>query len=75
MVAQAGLTAWARVGMVHVPASPGLPGPALGYGPIMKAAAIRSYLWLFWTLAIAGVVLDQASKYGIFAWLYSDGTP
>jgi signal peptidase II len=44
------------------------------HGSIMKATA-RSYLWLFWTLAIAGVALDQASKYGIFAWLYSDGTP
>jgi lipoprotein signal peptidase len=41
----------------------------------MKAVAVRSYLWLFWTIAIAGVIADQASKYGIFAWLYSDGTP
>jgi lipoprotein signal peptidase len=28
---------------------------------------------LFWTLAIVGVAADQASKYGIFRWLYNDG--
>jgi signal peptidase II len=28
-----------------------------------------SYRWLFWTLALLGLAADQASKYGIFAWL------
>ena len=41
----------------------------------MKVVAERSYIWLFWVLAIVGVTADQASKYGIFAWLYSDGEP
>jgi signal peptidase II len=41
----------------------------------MKALNDRSYLWLFWLLAVIGVAADQGSKYGIFAWLYSDGTP
>jgi lipoprotein signal peptidase len=34
--------------------------------------AERSYRWLFWGLAGAGVVLDQVCKYGVFAWLYAD---
>src|SRR5262245_23948553 len=29
-----------------------------------------SYRRLFWTLALIGFAADQASKYGIFAWLY-----
>src|SRR5690348_13120669 len=29
----------------------------------------RSYRILLWTLALTGLVLDQASKYGVFAWL------
>lgn len=41
----------------------------------MKPATTRSYLWLFAVLAAVGLVADQASKYGIFAWLYSDGKP
>jgi lipoprotein signal peptidase len=41
----------------------------------MKAHAARSYLWLFWLLAAVGLAADQASKYGIFHWLYADGTP
>ena len=41
----------------------------------MKPATTRSYLWLFWVLAVLGLVADQTSKYGIFAWLYSDGKP
>jgi signal peptidase II len=41
----------------------------------MKAPADRSYVWLFWLLATIGLAADQASKYGIFAWLYNDGTP
>jgi signal peptidase II len=32
-------------------------------------AANPSYRWLFWTLAILGLCLDQGSKYGVFAWL------
>jgi lipoprotein signal peptidase len=32
--------------------------------------AERSYRGLFWGLAFCGVVLDQASKYGMFRWLY-----
>jgi lipoprotein signal peptidase len=35
--------------------------------------AQRSYRWLFWVLAVGGVLLDQAAKYGIFRWLYADG--
>lgn len=33
----------------------------------------RSYRWLFWTLALAGFAVDQASKYGIFYGLYTNG--
>lgn len=33
----------------------------------------RSYRWLFWCLALTGLVLDQASKYAVFTWLYNDG--
>jgi signal peptidase II len=32
--------------------------------------ANRSYRWLFWSLAVLGLLLDQGSKYGVFAWLY-----
>jgi signal peptidase II len=35
----------------------------------MMTAANPSYRWLFWTLAILGLCLDQGSKYGVFAWL------
>jgi signal peptidase II len=35
----------------------------------MTTTANRSYRWLFWTLAILGLCLDQGSKYGVFAWL------
>src|SRR5262245_26987641 len=31
----------------------------------------RSYRWLFWLLALIGFAADQATKYSIFAWLYS----
>jgi len=34
----------------------------------------RSYRKLFWGLAAAGLVLDQATKYGVFRWLYDDHT-
>lgn len=33
----------------------------------------RSYRWLFVTLAVLGLASDQATKYGVFRWLY-DGT-
>lgn len=33
----------------------------------------RSYLWLFWLLALAGAGADQVSKYGVFRWLYVEG--
>jgi lipoprotein signal peptidase len=36
----------------------------------MSATATRSFRWLFWTLALLGLALDQGSKYGIYAWLY-----
>ncbi len=39
----------------------------------MSTQAERSYRWLFWCLALIGFTVDQASKYGVFAWLY-DGT-
>jgi signal peptidase II len=29
----------------------------------------RTYLWIFWTLALVGLVLDQATKYGVHAYL------
>jgi lipoprotein signal peptidase len=31
--------------------------------------AERSFRWLFWVLALSGILLDQASKYGVFLWL------
>src|SRR5262245_2751896 len=39
----------------------------------MTTQARRSYRWLFWCLALAGLALDQTSKYGVFAWL-DDGS-
>src|SRR5216683_1004063 len=39
----------------------------------LMITAIRSYRWLFWTLALCGLALDQGSKYGLFAGLYSEG--
>jgi signal peptidase II len=39
----------------------------------MSTTANRSFRWLFWTLALCGLVLDQTSKYGLFAGLYNDG--
>jgi signal peptidase II len=33
----------------------------------------RSFRGLVWILVLVGVSLDQASKYGVFAWLYHDG--
>jgi lipoprotein signal peptidase len=30
----------------------------------------RSYRVLLWSLALTGVLLDQATKYGVFAWLH-----
>jgi len=31
----------------------------------------RSYRILLWALALTGLALDQASKYGVFAWLHA----
>src|SRR3989442_1623172 len=39
----------------------------------MKPNAERSYRGLLWGLALTGVALDQASKYGVFKWLYHGG--
>jgi signal peptidase II len=36
--------------------------------------APRSYRWLTVTLAVVGLTADQASKYGVFRWLYEPGT-
>jgi lipoprotein signal peptidase len=33
----------------------------------------KTYRRLFWTLALLGLLADQATKYGVFAWLRSDG--
>ncbi len=33
----------------------------------------RTYRWLLITLAVIGLTADQASKYGVFRWLYNDG--
>ena len=35
--------------------------------------AERSYRWLLITLAVVGLSADQASKYGVFRWLYKGG--
>lgn len=35
--------------------------------------AERSYRWLLISLAVAGLAADQASKYGVFRWLYDGG--
>ena len=35
--------------------------------------AERSYRWLLVSLAVFGLTVDQASKYGVFRWLYNDG--
>jgi signal peptidase II len=32
-----------------------------------------SYRWLLITLAVVGLTVDQATKYGVFRWLYNDG--
>ena len=33
----------------------------------------RSYRWLLISLAVLGLSIDQASKYGVFRWLYNEG--
>ena len=38
----------------------------------MTSAPARSYRWMFWTLALVGFAVDQTSKYGVFAWRYSN---
>jgi lipoprotein signal peptidase len=35
--------------------------------------ADRSYRWLLVTLAVVGLAADQATKYGVFRWLYNNG--
>lgn len=35
--------------------------------------ADRTYRWLLVSLAVFGLAADQASKYGVFRWLYKDG--
>jgi signal peptidase II len=35
--------------------------------------ATRTYRWLLFGLAVAGFTADQATKYGIFNWLYVEG--
>ncbi|MBX9626640.1 MAG: signal peptidase II [Gemmataceae bacterium] len=35
--------------------------------------AERSYRWLLISLAVVGLAADQASKYGVFRWLYDGG--
>jgi lipoprotein signal peptidase len=37
--------------------------------------AERSYRWLFWALALAGLALDQGTKYGVMWWLQHHGRP
>ena len=39
---------------------------------LMNSATERPYLWLFASLALVGLVVDQASKYVVFAKLYPD---
>ncbi|MCS6977551.1 MAG: signal peptidase II [Gemmatales bacterium] len=34
--------------------------------------ASKSFHWLFWTLALAGLTIDLTSKYGVNAWLDQD---
>src|SRR5262245_39025242 len=33
----------------------------------------RTYRWLLITIAVLGLAADQASKYGVFKWLYNNG--
>jgi lipoprotein signal peptidase len=35
----------------------------------------RSYRWLLWAVALAGTLLDQVTKYSVFAWLKNDADP
>jgi lipoprotein signal peptidase len=39
----------------------------------MIVTAERSYRKLLWTLVLVGITLDQATKYGVFRWLYNNG--
>jgi lipoprotein signal peptidase len=41
----------------------------------MNATTARSYHWLFWCLALAGLCLDQVSKYEVFRRLYEVAEP
>ena len=35
----------------------------------------RTYRWLLITIAVLGLTADQASKYGVFKWLYNNPSP
>jgi signal peptidase II len=37
--------------------------------------ADRTYRWLLLTVAVFGLSVDQASKYGVFRWLYNNPSP
>jgi signal peptidase II len=37
----------------------------------MKNPTEPTYRWLFWSLTVLGLLLDQASKYGVFLLLYN----
>ncbi len=39
----------------------------------MNSVRQRSYIWLFWLLALTGVAVDQIGKYMVFAALYPGG--
>ena len=39
----------------------------------MNVKVERSYRKLFWALVLVGITLDQATKYGVFKWLYNHG--
>ena len=35
----------------------------------------RTYRWLLISIAVVGLAVDQASKYGVFRWLYNNAAP
>jgi lipoprotein signal peptidase len=37
----------------------------------MKSMSQRSYRGLMWGVALGGMIVDQATKYGVFRWLYN----
>ena len=52
-------------------------GPIVNSGPSLLTPdtpmADRTYRWLLVSLAVIGLTADQASKYGVFSWLYKGG--